>query len=107
MSRRIRGVALAAVALASALGVAACQQPQQTELAGTTSSAVTARDWLEGAYIKEGGRVLHAVFRRPDEGSNQPGTFFGEVEDNGVMRRAEGTFSVTRDKLGTVVILKL
>ena len=70
------------------------------------TSEVTERDWLEGAYVKQGGTKLNAVFRRNEESSTS-GTYFGEIVVEGVPQRAEGTVKITRDNLGTVLVMEL
>jgi hypothetical protein len=66
----------------------------------------TSRDWIEGAYIKRGGTPVFFVFRRGD-GNGEPDTFFGEIEQNDKMVRANGRFTVASDKLGTRLKLVL
>lgn len=74
------------------------------------TSEVTSRDWLEGAYHKQGGTALFAVFRRNDQadgGTASRGTYFGQIDVGGDPQRAEGTFTVSRDNLGTVITMDL
>jgi hypothetical protein len=90
----------------SLLAVAGCAWQSQEPVEDATEANVTSRDWIEGAYVKQGGTPLHFVFFRGAEGE-QDDSYFGEIEKGGKAYRAAGKFDVGRDKFGTVIKLKL
>jgi hypothetical protein len=80
----------------------------QRENSGSTDEAATAKDFLDGAYERQGGNTpVNFVFRKPSQTATDDGTFFGEIESDGQPLRAEGSFTVDEDDLGNKVSLTL
>jgi hypothetical protein len=94
---------VSAAALAGGALLVACypEASEGTDGYNLTGTTVEKQDPLEGAYVKQGGRPVHFVFKR-GETADDDDTFLGDIEDdNDKVTRVSGKIVVSRDNLGT------